>query len=181
MASVNGTPEYTLIRSDRKTLSIEVKADGTLIARAPRRLARAEIDAFIAQKADWIETSREKMRRRAESPSPYRRPLSEEEIRALAQKAAEYLPGRIEYWSSITGLHPTGVRITGAQKRFGSCSPKNSLCFSYRLMLYPPEAIDYVVLHELAHIRHHNHSGAFYALIERYMPDYKEREALLRQ
>ena len=79
------------------------------------------------------------------------------------------------------GLTPAGVRITGAQKRFGSCSGQNRLCFSWRLMLYPPEAIDYVVVHELAHIHHHNHGPAFYALVEQYMPDYRQRQALLRQ
>ena len=58
---------------------------------------------------------------------------------------------------------------------------KNSICFSWRLMLYPPEAIDYVIVHELAHIRHHDHSPAFYALIERYMPDWRERMKLLKE
>ena len=60
-------------------------------------------------------------------------------------------------------------------------SGKNSLNFSYRLMMYPKEAIDYVVVHELAHIKHHNHSADFYKLIEQYMPDYKKRIAILKQ
>ena len=72
------------------------------------------------------------------------------------------------------------VKITSAQKRFGSCSAKNNICFSYILMQYPIEAIEYVVVHELAHTVHHDHSKAFYALIEKYMPDYKQREKLLR-
>ena len=62
-----------------------------------------------------------------------------------------------------------------------SCSGKNRLCFSWRLMDYPEEAIDYVVVHELAHIRHHNHSRDFYALVASILPDYKERQALLRR
>ena len=77
-------------------------------------------------------------------------------------------------------LKPAGIKITSAQKRFGSCSGKNSICYSWRLMLYPPEAIDYVVVHELAHIVHKNHSAKFYALVAKYLPDYKERENLLR-
>ena len=87
---------------------------------------------------------------------------------------------RVDYWSDIMGLTPTGLKITSARTRFGSCSGKNSLCFSWRLMQYPREAIDYVVVHELAHIRHHDHSPAFYALIERYMPDWRERMKLLK-
>ena len=74
----------------------------------------------------------------------------------------------------------TGIRITSARTRFGSCSGKNSLCFSWRLMEYPEEAIDYVVVHELAHLRYMNHGAEFYALIARYLPDWKTRRALLR-
>ena len=79
------------------------------------------------------------------------------------------------------GLIPTAVKISSATKKFGSCSGKNSLNFSYRLMMYPPEAIDYVVVHELAHIKHHDHSKDFYKLIEQFMPDFRQREVLLKQ
>ena len=78
------------------------------------------------------------------------------------------------------GVCPTGITVTGAQKRFGSCSAKDRLCFSYHLMRYPEPAIDYVVVHELAHIFHKNHSKSFYAYVEKYMPDYKECEKLLK-
>ena len=78
------------------------------------------------------------------------------------------------------GLRPAGITITGARTRFGSCSSKRRISFSFRLMQYPCEAIDYVVVHELAHLRHMNHSAQFYALIEQYMPDYKARRALLK-
>ena len=77
-------------------------------------------------------------------------------------------------------LCPTGIKITKAKKRFGSCNGKNSLCFSCFLMKYPMEAVDYVVVHELAHIKYHNHSKDFYNLINHYMPDYKQREKLLK-
>ena len=79
------------------------------------------------------------------------------------------------------GLVPSGVKITSARTRFGSCSGKNGLCFSWRLMQYPPEAIDYVVVHELAHIRHHDHSPAFYALVGQYLPDWEARVKLLKE
>ena len=73
------------------------------------------------------------------------------------------------------GVEYSGVKITSAKTRYGSCSAENSICFSYLLMLKPLRAVDYVVVHELAHTVHHNHSRQFYALIEKYMPDYKER------
>ena len=87
----------------------------------------------------------------------------------------------MEYYSDIMNLKPTGVKITKAKKRFGSCNDKNSLCFSCFLMSYPMEAVDYVVVHELAHIKHHNHGREFYDLIRSYMPDYKEREKILKK
>ena len=73
-----------------------------------------------------------------------------------------------------------GITVTGARTRFGSCSPKNRLCFSFRLMEYPLPAIEYVVVHELAHIRHKNHGPDFYRLVEGTLPDYRQRIGLLK-
>ena len=87
----------------------------------------------------------------------------------------------MEQYAGLMGLRPAGISITGARKRFGSCSAKNRICFSWRLMQYPEAAIDYVVVHELAHIRHKDHSPAFYDCIARILPDWQERRALLRE
>ena len=77
------------------------------------------------------------------------------------------------------GVTPTGFKVTTARKRYGSCSGRNSLCFSCFLMEYPEEAIDLVVVHELCHIQEKNHGPAFYALLARSLPDHKERKKLL--
>lgn len=108
-------------------------------------------------------------------------PLTEAEVEALRRRAKAELPTRVAYYSQILGVTPTGIKITSAKKRFGSCNGKNSICFSLYLMQYPQAAIDYVVVHELCHIRHHDHSPAFYRLVESVLPDYKERERLLRR
>ena len=100
---------------------------------------------------------------------------------ALIEKAKTILPPKIEHYAALMGVAPTRVTITGARTRFGSCSGRNAISFSWRLMQYPEEAIDYVVVHELAHIRHHDHSAAFYRFIASVMPDHKARRALLRQ
>lgn len=170
--------DYTLIRSDRKTLAIEIRASGELIVRAPRRCSVSQIEQFLSEKQDWITAHKALAAERAALPE--RQPVSPEERQKLFSEAEKVIPERVRYWSGIMGLVPTGIRITGAEKRFGSCSSENSLCFSYRLMRYPAEAVDYVVVHELAHIRHHDHSKAFYALVARYLPDYREREDILR-
>ena len=158
-------------------MSLQLDRDGRAVVRAPYGVKKEFIDRFVAEHEGWLARAREKQQnRRLAHPEP-----TDEERKALIARAKEYLPMRVDYWSGIMGLTPTGLKITSARTRFGSCSGKNSLCFSWRLMQYPPEAIDYVVVHELAHIRHHDHSPAFYALIERYMPDWRERMKLLKE
>lgn len=169
--------DYTLIRAKRRTMSLQLDRDGRAVVRAPYGVKKEFIDRFVAEHEGWLARAREKQQnRRLAHPEP-----TDEERKALIARAKEYLPMRVDYWSGIMGLTPTGLKITSARTRFGSCSGKNSICFSWRLMQYPPEAIDYVVVHELAHIRYHNHSPAFYALIERYMPDWRERMKLLKE
>lgn len=163
---------YLLKRSRRRTVSLEITPESTVLVRAPLRMPQTDIDHFVVSHEKWIETH---MARRRPVYQP-----TEEEIAQLRAEARALLPGRVAYWSERMGVTPTGLKITAARTRFGSCSGKNSLCFSLFLMRYPPEAIDYVVVHELAHILHKNHSPRFYACVARYLPDYKERRNLLK-
>ena len=150
--------DYELKRSKRKTLSLTVTKDLKVSVKAPVGCPQKTIDDFVLSHEKWINEHIEKQKSR----------LSLE--KTLDEKSC-----------LLMGLYPASVKITSAATRFGSCSGKNSICFSYRLMLYPPEAVDYVVVHELAHIKEKNHSARFYALVERYMPDYREREKLLKK
>ena len=168
---------YELIRSRRKTLALEITKDCRVLVRAPVRLSQKQIDAFVEAHVGWITKHLEQQRLRAASAPP---PPTEETIEALKAKARSILPEKVAHWSQKTGLVPTGLKITAARKRYGSCSGRNSLCFSCFLMEYPEEAIDLVVVHELCHIREKNHGPRFYALLERYLPDYKERKKLLK-
>ena len=165
---------YTLVRSGRRTLAIEVRSAGEVIVRAPFFMPAFAIERFLEARAPWI---RDAQRKYAENPPVAE--LSKEEIEALRKKAKAFIPGRVDYYSRIMGVRPTAVRFTPAKTRWGSCSPKNSVSFSVRLMAKPPEAIDYVVVHELAHILEHNHSKRFWAIVARYLPDYRERRKLL--
>lgn len=97
------------------------------------------------------------------------------------RRAKERLTERLSHYEAISGWNAQGVRITAAKTRWGSCSGKNRLCFSWRLILAPPEALDYVVVHELAHTVEHNHSPRFWRLVASVLPDYKQRQQLLRQ
>ena len=170
--------EYTLIRSSRRTLGLEITADLRIVVRAPKRCSQRQITAFVARHEDWIRDHLAIQQRRAAAAAA--RAVTPEQEAELRRRAAEYIPARVARYAPVVGVVPTGVKITSAQKRFGSCNGKNSLCFSWRLMQYPPAAIDYVVVHELCHIHHHDHSSAFWAAVARVMPDYKQRQALLR-
>ena len=168
---------YTLIRSARRTLGLEVRRDLTVVVRAPVRCPQATIDRFLDKNRDWIARQIEKQSQRA----PARPEPTEEERKAMIAQAKKVLPERVAHYAAIMGVKPTGITITGAQKRYGSCSAKNRLCFTWRLMAYPQEAIDSVVVHELAHIVHKNHGKDFYALVESVLPDYRQRKKLLEE
>lgn len=169
--------EFELIRSDRRTLALEITEDVRLLVRAPRRCPSATIRNFVENHAAWIDKHAEKQRLRAEKT----RALTETEIAALIARAEWEIPPLVEKYAALMGLKPANVRITRAQKRFGSCSARNRLCFSYRLMLFPPQAVEYVVVHELSHIVHKNHGKDFYALIRSVLPDYAQRNRLLKK
>lgn len=169
--------EYRLIRQSRKTLSLRLdEQDGEPVVFAPRWLPRRQIDAFVQKHADWI--TKQQQRRRQKNA--LEESLTPERVAALKARAKAELPPKIAAYAAILGVRPTGFKVTSAKKRFGSCSGKNSLCFSWRLMQYPEEAIDYVVVHELCHILHHDHSPAFYAAVSSVMPDYRSRQKLLK-
>lgn len=167
--------EYKLIRSRRKTVELSIDDNLSTLVKAPVGMSTKDIDAFVEKHASWIEKHKVKKEERLRRCS-----ISPEQESVLKAKALPYLTERTEHFAEIMCLEPTGIKITSAKKRFGSCSGKNSICYSWRLMQYPPEAIDYVVVHELAHIVHKNHGREFYSLIEKYLPDYKSREKLLK-
>jgi len=166
---------YNLKRSKRKTLALEITFDSQIIVRAPMYISQKKIDDFVQKHEQWLEKHLEKQSKRQCSNE-----LTPQQIEELKRQASEVLPKKVEYYSNLMQLYPTGVKITSAKRRFGSCNGKNSLCFSYRLMQYPNDAVDYVVVHELAHIKYKDHSRNFYSLIEQYMPDYKARDAILK-
>ena len=167
---------YEIIRSRRRTVALEVTADGRVLVRAPMAMPEGEIRRFVDGHTAWLEKARDKVAaRQAAHP-----PLTRQETEALRRRAAAILPDKVAHYAAVMGVTPMSVKITAARTRFGSCSGKNGLCFSLYLMQYPEKAIDYVVVHELAHIRHHDHSAAFYAEVAKVMPDYKERRKLLK-
>lgn len=166
--------EYKIIRSNRKTVSIQVDTDCNITVRAPYKVSEKEIEEFVSDKKEWLEKAVLKQMNRNRNKKEY----TDDEIKILKEKARVILPEKVKYYSSIMGVCPKSIKINSAKKRYGSCSGENNINFSLFLMDKDERFIDYVVVHELAHIKHHNHSKAFYEFIERFMPDYKERKKL---
>lgn len=164
-----------VIKSKRKTMTLSVDDELNTVVKAPLFVSDKQINDFVTKNQTWLENA---VIRKKNQLKRYN--LSQAEIDNLIIEPKKYLPKRVEYYSVLMNVKPTGIKITSARKRFGSCSGKNSICFSLYLMTYPKEAVDYVVVHELAHIKYHNHSKEFYNFIERFMPDYKEREKFLK-
>ena len=129
----------------------------------------------MRERRAWIARAQAaQARRRALYPEP-----TAEQAQALREEALRVLPERVRHFAARMGVSPASVRVTAARTRFGSCSAKNGLCLSLYLMQYPPEAVDYVVVHELSHILHKNHGPAFWACVAAVLPDYAARRALL--
>ncbi len=166
--------DYTLVRSKRKSVSIQVDENCNITVRAPLRLSQKEIDRILLEKKSWLEKTIISQREKQKKIKVY----SDDEIKLLRKKAKEIIPMKVEYYAKIMQVEPASVKINSARKRYGSCSGTNNLNFSLYLMDKDERFVDYVVVHELAHIKHHNHSKDFYKYIEQFMPDYKERMKL---
>lgn len=169
---------YNIVYSSRKTLSLQVKTDGEVSVRAPYGTRKKEIERFVADNAEWLERALKRAEKRKRNLPEY--PTGEEEILKLKALAYEVIPPKVDYYSALLGVKPERVSINRAKTRFGSCSAKNTLNFSCFLMLFDERAVDYVVVHELCHIKEKNHSPRFYALVESILPDYKQRERILK-
>ncbi|MDR1131771.1 MAG: M48 family metallopeptidase [Oscillospiraceae bacterium] len=211
---------YTLTRSNRKTIALYIRDDAAIEVRAPLKLTKRDIDKFVESKADWIAEKvalkREQSAAREDFVLDYNalvayrgkaypleaKPgnrcgfddvrfyvppgLSPEQVKSAAEQiyhmlAKRDLTAKVLDFAKQMGVMPTAVKINGATTHWGSCSVKKSLNFSWRLMMAEDDVIDYVVVHELAHITEMNHSARFWALVERILPDYRERSAKLKE
>lgn len=165
-------PATRLIRARRKTLFIRITQEGNLEIRAPLGMPKGEIEAFLKEKAQWIETHRAKVL--AEYAQGQEAPLGEEEILTLAEQMRQRLPEKLNRHAASMGVTFGRVTIRCQQTRWGSCSSRGNLNFNCLLMLAPEEVLDYVVVHELAHRKQMNHSALFWQEVARECPDYKK-------
>ena len=205
--------DYKLIRSDRKTLSLEIDRDGVLLVRAPKRMDQETIERFIESRERWIRKKQQLMRERREIVQPdtrgvetvwylgrqYRierqdeprvdfhddvmlipRSWSQAHLIAWLKSTCKFqMQMRVPMLAAGMDVQPTGIHVTDARTRWGSCSGKNSVNFAWRLIFCPSDVINYVIIHELCHIRHKDHSAAFWKMVAKYDPNYETHKAWL--
>ena len=159
---------YEIIRSRRKTVSLQITPQGQVVVRCPNRMPRREVEAFVKSKQAWLQKHLTKLEAHPQLPL-----FSPEDIRTLADRAAADIPERVRKLAPLVGVRYGRITIRNQHTRWGSCSAQGNLNFNCLLMLCPEAVRDYVVIHELCHRLELNHSEKFWTEVERVMPDYK--------
>jgi len=176
--NIEGTSVH-VTRAARKTISIQIKVDGIYV-RAPLHMSDTEIEHFLDSKSDWIQKHLRMVAERNAAVNNLA-PYTYEEMRELAAKALQVIPERVKYYAGLIGVDYGNITIRNQCTRWGSCSSKGNLNFNCLLMLLPNEIIDSVVVHELCHRKHMNHSPQFYAEIEKVFPNYQRCNTWLKE
>lgn len=166
---------YQIIRSNRRSISIEIEPDGSLTVRCPRTMPDREVRQFVESKSEWLRKHLQKYENQPKLP-----PFTREQIQAMADAALRIIPPRVEYYAARMGVTYGNITIRNQRTRWGSCTREGNLNFNCLLMEAPARVVDYVVVHELCHRKEMNHSAKFWAEVERVMPDYKVHRKWLK-
>ena len=169
MGNAKNEIAYTLIRSARRTVAIQITKDGEVIVRCPNRMPVSAVESFLTEKQNWIQTHLQKQRQR-----PIEEAFTEQQLKALSDRTKDLLQQRLPELAEILKVSYEKVTVRKQRTRWGSCSSKGNLNFNCLLALVPPAVFDYVVVHELCHLKEMNHSAKFWAEVEKILPDYKE-------
>jgi len=173
--------EYRFIRSDRKSISIEIGEKG-LTVKAPPYAAMSEVHSFLNFKKRWIfahmDAMQERIQKREDAfQETASNNLTDLQKQALEKRyraaAKEYIKKRVAHFATLLGVTYNTISIREQKTRWGSCSTKGTLSFHWKLILAPPQVLDYVVIHEVCHLLHMNHSPEFWNEVASLMPDYQ--------
>lgn len=155
--------EVVLVRSWRaRRLSLTVRPSGEVRLSYPGFVSKTKALEFLDSRVEWVEQSRERFAERGAVRVEY----STEEIEQMRHEAKEWLPGRVAFWAEKFGFRYGRVTIRASRSKWGSCSGENNISLSLYLMTLPPHLRDYVIIHELCHTVHHNHSKSFHSLVD---------------
>ena len=209
----------TIIKSNRRSIALEIQSDGNLVVRIPKHVSLSVIQNLLKEKQQWIIEKQKVIHERQCKITPKHYVQGEEfyyigkkyeldivdnlstsidfnngfnissrykgNIKELLtywykKQAGKIIPQCVEQISDSNNLSFTNIKITSAERRWGSCTGKKTLNFSWRIIMLPSDIIEYIVIHELAHLKELNHSKKFWCVVEQMMPDYKKRKKWLR-
>ncbi|MDO4940001.1 MAG: SprT family zinc-dependent metalloprotease [Lachnospiraceae bacterium] len=168
--------EYRIIKSGRrKTMGIVITGDGSVEVRIPVWVTYAAAEEFVKDRYDWILKSRKKMLARKEKHDA----RNWDEIRQyttawIAGTGGLVFRAKVAYWAQKLGVTYNRITIRDVSSRWGSCSARGNLSFSWKIFVMPERLVDYLVVHELSHLRYMNHSREFWDMVQTYIPDYKK-------
>ncbi len=173
--------EVEIIRSKRRSMAIQIRTDGSVVVRVPMHASDRVIKRFVSAHARWIADNRGQMfeRRKKLADNPYDIPAWESLSAADKKIAKQKIMEHVDYYARRMEIDYGSISMRNQKSRWGSCSSKGNLNFNYRLAYLPEELLDYVVVHELAHRRHMDHSAAFWEEVETYYPAYKKCRQML--
>lgn len=167
-------------RSKRKSAAIKITADMQIVVFVPLYVSDNEIERIVISKSKWIDEHMLKVQSTIDERSKLEK-ITFEQVKELAYQAVEYIPKRVKYYAEKENFVYNKITIKNLVSRWGSCSTKGNLNFNCLLMLTPDYVIDYIVVHELCHLREMNHSEKFWAEVEKIIPDYQRAELWLKQ
>ena len=196
--------KHTLVRSARKTLCIQIHPEKGVIIRAPRRLSERRIEKFLEEKEDWIRAkTTQQAKRQTQKPAYEFKPGETFPLLGKPTTPPVHTRPKITEWYKMKALDhlrkrthelaqelaeatnrkikPQTIRIRSYRSRWGTCHRDNSITYNWRIIMAPPEIIDYLIKHELSHIPHKNHGPKFKKTLELIDPDFKKNQKWLRE
>lgn len=167
--------EYKIIRSERRTLAVQINKDGTVTVRAPKSVSQKRIEQFVEKNSAWIKKHLLKIQTENSLPA-----YTNGELNAFKDKTKQILIERLPYFAKIIGVTYGKVSVKGQKTLWGSCSARGNLSFNRLLSALPQEIFDYVIIHELCHRIYMNHSAKFWHAVEKFCSDYKLKRKWLK-
>jgi hypothetical protein len=170
-----------ILRSGRKSLSIEIERNGSIVIRAPFLLSDRKIDKFLNEKKKWITRKVAEMEKQNHKKNDFIKSINPENVHLYKKKARELLNGRTCYYAQKYNFKYRKIRLSSARGRWGSCSASNNLNFNWKIIFAPIEVLNYLVVHELVHTKHKNHQKRFWKTVEQICPNFKTSRKWLKE
>lgn len=177
----SGTVDIKTVRSRRKSMGLQIMADGSVLARVPYWVTNTQVKSFLREHTDWIVKKSSERKKICDRNQKIGAPPYGDLTAAKRRRVRDLIAGRVDHYCEKMGVSVGRIAVRNQKTRWGSCSAKGNVNFNYLLAYLPEKLLDYVVIHELAHRKHMDHSKEFWEEVKRYCPDYKECRKQLRE